>query len=747
MFKRYFLPLQKYLIIPVITWVVFTHFAHAEWLGENILGNMLTDAAAWISTMMLNICSIFLMITGALLNTSIVMTMHIKDFVDNTPGVYLVWQTIRDVSGMFIIFMLLYASFKIIIGFDTVGGVGNLIKNIVIAGILINFSFFITSLLIDASNIVSLALYQGIMGNDTSQTVAANSTSSNCQSSTGSGNDTCKIAESMIKNPATSTAGMAAIFLNILKPQSIYKQGTASPNTSSVSKAMQILIQGLVGCALMLIASFSFLFASIAFIVRLITLILLLGFSPIWFAAWVVPKLDDQAKKFTDLLKSNLIFMPVYLLLLYASLRFINSSKMFTSPGSNSPAIPGLELLPLNYMTLAINDFFAIFLLNLPLVAALMLGGATTEMANKWTNSVKGWSKKQVQGAGSMLARNTAGRAAHIANNSGLIKNLSASSPLVGNFVSKRLDKVANYGFGTKKGGFKDVTEQRQKDYEKQYENLGKASAAEKARYNNDDDKRDENGKTELERYLSARQDKHLENISKPTIMSRLVKKATKTAGAVSNTLSGGKLDPETIDAISENVSASFNASESAAVENIKKKKEDEANKADKKRAEKEKEIFINSHSVEKNAHGKELEVFNADIEKLDADMKILAEKETELAKVVESELPMKNLHNPGSTTTNEASLAATKTALEAIKAKKIELERQKSEAKAKFTEKVTAYNEAIDKIDKRISKGKAVEEKESQNKTIKEMERIVKENSSKSDGGGSTPKPSAPKP
>jgi len=436
--------------------VLFTHFAHAAdasngWFGIPTLGEMLADAAAWISTMMLNICSIFLMITGALLNTSIIMTMHIKDFVDNTPGVYLVWQTIRDVSGMFIIFMLLYASFKIIIGFDTVGGVGNLIKNIVIAGVLINFSFFITSLLIDASNIVSLALYQGIMGDGSAQEVKTVGSSSNCQTSNGQPagpNNTCSIISSMIENPSTETAGMSAIFLNILKPQSIYKtNGGADTTNTPITKALMILIQGIVGCGLMLIASFSFLFASIAFIVRLVTLIILLGFSPIWFAAWVVPKLDDQAKKFTDLLKSNLIFMPVYLLLLYASLRFISSSSMFTNPGASiaTSTTAGLGMLPTNYMTLAINDFFAIFLLNLPLVAALMLGGATTEMANKWTNSVKGWSKKQVQGSARIAAtstwRNTGGRVASRIARSDAFQTYAGKS-IIGQYALKATRSV-----------------------------------------------------------------------------------------------------------------------------------------------------------------------------------------------------------------------------------------------------------------------------------------------------------------
>jgi hypothetical protein len=408
--KKSHITIARVSMLIIVGLAVFAPMAHAQettilkFLGFD-LWDLVAEVLAVISQWALSIMVLWVSITGALLNVSIVLTLHIKDFVNSVQGVYLVWQTIRDISGLFIIFMLLYASFKMILGFDSVGGVGNLIKNIVIAGILINFSFFITSLLIDASNIVSLALYNGIVAAP-SQTSGANA-SINPQ----------QIVQSEMNSP---DGGLSGLFMKYIAPQDVISPSTIKLGTqpvaqsSGASKPLEILIQGIVGCIIMFTSGMSFLLAALAFVARLAILIFLLAFSPIWFAAMIFPILKSKADEFTQHLKEQLIFMPIYLLLMYAALKVLSSSTIFTNPATN--VFQGSNGLTTtvwtNLMVLAINDFFILFLLNMPLITAFGFGGMATDWLKGAVNKVG--AANVWKNIGGFAGRNTIG---HIAYN------------------------------------------------------------------------------------------------------------------------------------------------------------------------------------------------------------------------------------------------------------------------------------------------------------------------------------------
>ncbi len=471
MIKRYLSNFTRFFVLPITGWVVSLSVARADVGAGDIvslfglsLNSILAEVAAWISNTALMLMSLWVTLTGALLNVSITLTLQIKDFVDSTQGVYIVWQTIRDISGMFIIFMLLYASFLMILGQSskTLGSPGNLIKNVVIVGILINFSFFITSLLIDASNIVSLTLYRGIVVNSSSTPAVIDAqTAKDCQPKDGQSIgrvNTCVITSQMFKG---NVGGISDIFLTYLSPQSIYNSGgPTDANAPADAKPLEILIQGVVGTIIMFTIGLSFLIAALAFIVRFIVLVLLLAFSPIWFASWVIPQLQDKAKTFTTQLNAQLIFMPVYLLLLYAALRILTASTVFTNPSGNAFSGSGtsLSFIPMNYIVLAINDFFIIFLLNIPLVTAMSMGG----VASDWINADKFGAKGLWKGVGNFTKRNTLSWGASRANNSSTMRKFEATNPTIGRLVTKNIGKVAKqYDSYTKTE--KEDTEKRNK--------------------------------------------------------------------------------------------------------------------------------------------------------------------------------------------------------------------------------------------------------------------------------------------
>ncbi len=462
---------RSYHIIIILTLITVMigsslHVANAEagswWSLVTNPGDTLTYILTFIVNTILQIASWFVVLSAMLLDVSLTITLHIKDFVDSTPAIFDIWKAIRDISGLFIIFALLYAAIRLILGLKQ-DSFGTLIKNIVIAGILINFSFFITSVAIDASNMVSLAIYNAIVPTQT----------------TPSGSTGGIISDSM-----SNAKGISTILMNSLSIQKnfdpkIMKSAGAiiSNDTSKSATDVRIILIGITGIIIMISVSASFVFASLAFIIRLVILLFLLAFSPIWFAAQIMPKMaGDYAKQWTSLLTNQLVFMPVYLLLMYASLSILNKSKIFNT-GADGALWTGATAtgVPTEYLTFAINSAFIIIMLNLPLLAALKLG-AGAGVLDKFGEKIG--AKNMWKWAGGQAGSRTLGRVAYAVNNSDSMRKTIGKSPLLGGIASKGLSKVSSSGFGQKGGGYEDRLKSDKKYYEDTYKRVGTVNRA-----------------------------------------------------------------------------------------------------------------------------------------------------------------------------------------------------------------------------------------------------------------------------
>jgi hypothetical protein len=191
--------------------------------------------------------------------------------------------------------------------------------------------------------------------------------------------------------------GLSDIFMQSLQIQKLYKgneltsTGAAFSDSSGTNRALapfKIILTGTVGIIIMITAALSFTLASLAFVARLVILLFLLAFSPIWVAAMVIPQLGDYSKTLIGQLKSQLTFMPVYLLLMYIALRILSNSKIFGASyaGNLYQASAGSSAAWGNdFIVLAINFAMVIFMLNLPLVVAVKMGG----MASSWIDTKK----------------------------------------------------------------------------------------------------------------------------------------------------------------------------------------------------------------------------------------------------------------------------------------------------------------------------------------------------------------------
>ena len=278
--------------------ISFTYFHPTECASE---------IAAVVGNLVLSIFGTVVTFTGALLNFSIKLTLNIGEIYNATPAIRNVWIIIRNISSILIIFFLLYSSIKTIIG-SSGNDTKSLIGKIIMAGLLINFSLFFTKTAIDASNLISMQFYRAITTDSTDSATWRSSLD----------------------------GGLSDVFMGSLKIQKIYHPLDAeiakvNNITTEPTLVFSIIVATYCGIALMLFASISFLGAAIAISIRTGMLLLLMIFSPLYFMGAIFPKIKSEVSDtWLKNLKSQLLFMPLYLLLLYVALSIISDPKFLS---------------------------------------------------------------------------------------------------------------------------------------------------------------------------------------------------------------------------------------------------------------------------------------------------------------------------------------------------------------------------------------------------------------------------------
>lgn len=145
------------LAIIVIAWISFAPFP----VGASVAGIVIEALSTAIGGILLKIASLINYLGGLALNYSLWYTVvNMAQHYGNIPTIDSTWSTVRDVANMGFIFVLLYASIKTILGIGS--DVRRLIVNMIVAAVLINFSLFITKVIIDASNVLAVFFYSAI---------------------------------------------------------------------------------------------------------------------------------------------------------------------------------------------------------------------------------------------------------------------------------------------------------------------------------------------------------------------------------------------------------------------------------------------------------------------------------------------------------------------------------------------------------------------------------------------------------
>lgn len=229
------------------------------------------------------------------------------------------WNIVRDFCNMFFIFVLLYIAFKTIL--DLHGSkTKEMIINVVIIGLLINFSLFAARVIIDTSNILARVFY-----NSTAIKITA------VQDGVDANNIIAKADE-------TGVIPLSAALVNKVDPQSLIIKATnvgEIKDTAGQSQKTErggvttgtFMIVTLLASAVNIIGFMVFLSVGLIFVARVIGLWLAMIIVPFAFFSYTVPYMQDMEmvgwKKWWPETLKLAFLAPVFIFFLYLILQFL----------------------------------------------------------------------------------------------------------------------------------------------------------------------------------------------------------------------------------------------------------------------------------------------------------------------------------------------------------------------------------------------------------------------------------------
>ncbi len=273
-------------------------------------------------------------------------------------GIQLGWTIIRDLVNLAFIGGLIYAAISLILKLGS-QNVGQLVVRIIVAALLVNFSYFFGAVIIDASNFVSQKVYEEAISIDNSDRVNPFSFSGLAQAGTQSG----------------LTAPVSERFMVVTRLGSLYDLRTedfAEGGEFAENSTMPYILSA-IGFFLFTITAAVFATAAIFLFIRFVIIVILLITAPIGILYFVgVPPFTNWGKAWWDTLIAQALFPVVFLILVGISFKvmelgFVDSIagdkslfNLITNPDSLDVWYANLNLL----MVFGVAWFFMYFSLQ-----------------------------------------------------------------------------------------------------------------------------------------------------------------------------------------------------------------------------------------------------------------------------------------------------------------------------------------------------------------------------------------------
>lgn len=280
------------------------------------------------------------------------------------------WGIVRDFVNMFFIFVLLYVAFSTILG--THGAKPKeMIINVVIIGLFINFSLFVTHVIIDASNILARVFYTSSIISIKERKAGGNCAAlGNCGITT---NGVLQLStlrqaptiDTAIKPGPNGEIPLSAALVSKIDPQKLIlnaKEVGVNDKGGKISKQDDIdtesfILVTLLASAVNIIGFIVFLSTGIIFISRVIGLWLACIFVPFAFFSYTVPtmaglELVGWKNWWPDTLKQAFL-APIFIFFLYLILKFLETGlDIISADGKTGLAFVVATTVPFAFIML-----------------------------------------------------------------------------------------------------------------------------------------------------------------------------------------------------------------------------------------------------------------------------------------------------------------------------------------------------------------------------------------------------------
>jgi len=283
----------------------------------------------------------------------------------NQPVVYEMWKFIRDFFNLFFILVLLYTAFTLV--FQINKDFKKALLSIVLAALFINFSYPVSRVLIDVTNVPMYFF-----------------------------------ANQMAASNGTSAGTATAVFSSALSASKI--KGILIPGAEdggSVTTSDNSFARYFIEIVFMFLFSITLLVLAVMFVVRLVALVILVIFSSVGFAASIVPGLSSYSKMWWENFWKYTFFGPVAMLMLLVATRF------FSALGDEKTGIfKNLVDTSADKVSTDPTFFASMALFSIPIIMLWMTMGLAQSMSIAGAGSVVGQGKKFSSWAGKKTYNN-----------------------------------------------------------------------------------------------------------------------------------------------------------------------------------------------------------------------------------------------------------------------------------------------------------------------------------------------------
>ncbi|MBP7811399.1 MAG: hypothetical protein KA054_00985 [Candidatus Moranbacteria bacterium] len=268
----------------------------------------------------------------------------------NQPVIYELWKFIRDFCNIFFILMLLIGAFSMVFQLSSYNAKKTLLS-IILAALFVNFSFPLSRVLIDVSNVPTYFFAQQILGSSGGSSVS-----------------------DVASKSFLSATSMEKLLL-----------GDKGSGATLPTLIVAIIFIFMFSVALCIFA--------VLFVIRVVSLVVLVIFSPVGFMKFV-PGISGYADEWWKKLVGNLVFAPAAMLMLLVSIRFANVFQTYdTAIASEASMVSGDAGLT-QIFSVMMKSAVPIILIMMTISVALSSKVAGVGIAKKVNDKMMGWGKK-----------------------------------------------------------------------------------------------------------------------------------------------------------------------------------------------------------------------------------------------------------------------------------------------------------------------------------------------------------------